>query len=245
MHSATAIVPDWPAPANVRAACTTRSGGVSEGPYRSMNLSARVGDRDDHVAENRRRLVEHLALPREPGWLRQCHGTRVVDAPEAGGVGAEADACVSREPLHVCTVLTADCLPVLFCNESGTVVAASHAGWRGLAAGVLEATVSELGVPPRSLMAWLGPAIGPRAFEVGPEVRQAFLREQAESEAAFSRRGERWLADLYSLARLRLSRVGLGSVHGGGFCTHDDDTRFFSYRRERQCGRMASLIWLS
>ena len=245
MRSATAIVPNWPAPASVRAACTTRTGGVSEGPYNSLNLSTRVGDRDDHVGENRRRLVEHLALPGEPGWLRQCHGTRVADAPEPGGAESEADACVSREPLRICAVLAADCLPVLFCNEAGTVVAAAHAGWRGLVAGVLEATVGALSVPPDSLMAWLGPAIGPGAFEVGPEVRQAFLREQPESEVAFSRRGERWLADLYSLARLRLSRVGLGSVHGGGFCTHDDDTRFFSYRRDRQCGRMASLIWLS
>jgi len=243
--STSVILPDWPAPANVRAACTTREGGVSEGPYASMNLSARVGDRDEHVVENRRRLAGLLNLPDEPGWLRQCHGTRVVDAPAPGTVVPEADASVGRGRGRVCAVLTADCLPVLFCDDAGSAVAAAHAGWRGLAAGVLESTVSALRVAPASLMAWLGPAIGPAAFEVGAEVREVFLEEQAESEPAFSRQGERWLADLYALARLRLSRAGLKNVYGGGYCTFDDDTRFFSYRRENQSGRMASLIWLS
>lgn len=245
MSSGHLILPGWPAPANVRAACTTREGGVSEGAYASLNLSGRVGDREDHVVENRHRLVEFLSLPGEPGWLRQRHGTSVVEAPVPGRAVPEADACLSAVRLRICAVLTADCLPVLFCNDSGTAVAAAHAGWRGLSAGVLEATVSALGVAPASLLAWLGPAIGPAAFEVGPEVREVFLREQAESEDAFSKYGQRWLADLYALARLRLRRAGLTNIHGGGHCTYGDEARFFSYRRDKQCGRMASLIWLS
>lgn len=239
------IVPDWPAPVNVRAACTSRAGGVSVGPYAGLNLALHVGDSEEHVRQNRLRLGELLGLPGEPGWLRQNHGTRVVDAPAAGSAAPEADASVSRQTRRICAVLTADCLPVLFCDGAGSVVAAAHAGWRGLSAGVLEATVSALAVPPASLMAWLGPAIGPRAFEVGSEVREVFLCDHPESGQAFVTHGKRWLADLYLLARLRLLRIGLTNIHGGGYCTYHDSARFFSYRRDKQCGRMASLIWLN
>jgi len=237
------ISPDWPAPANVRAAVTTRSGGVSVGPYASLNLGDHVGDEPVAVAENRARLVHALALPAEPGWLKQVHGTCVLDAALADG--READAGFATGPGVVCAVLTADCLPVLFCDRHGTHVAAAHAGWRGLAAGMLERTVEALGVPPGDVLAWLGPAIGPEAFEVGEEVRAEFLRHDARAAEAFRPSPEgRWLADLYALARLRLQRQGVTAIHGGGLCTFRDAARFYSYRRDGVTGRMASLVWL-
>lgn len=236
------IVPDWPAPAGVRALVTTRTGGASAGPYASMNLAAHVGDDPAAVAENRRRLRAHV--PAEPLWLAQVHGSCVVRAEEAAA-GIEADAAFTRQKGWACVVLTADCLPVLLCNDAGTVVCAAHAGWRGLAGGVLEAAVKAMGVPPSHLMAWLGPAIGPQAFEVGEEVRRVFLAHAADAAAAFAPKANgRWLADLYRLAGQRLNGVGIARVFGGGFCTYREPVRFYSFRREKTTGRMASLIWM-
>jgi YfiH family protein len=234
------LVPDWPAPANVRACVTTRSGGVSLPPFETFNLGDHVGDAPQAVAENRHRLCEALGC--DVAWLSQVHSCDVVDAAVSGRV---ADACWTDVRRRACAVLTADCLPVLFCDRSGERVAAAHAGWRGLAGGVLENTLAALQVPPEEVLVWLGPAIGPHAFEVGPEVRQAFLEGHAEAAVAFvpSVNGGRFMADLYALARLRLAASGVRSVHGGGFCTYSDP-RFYSYRRNARTGRFASLVWL-
>lgn len=237
------IHPAWPAPSTVRACTTTRIGGVSEGPWAGLNLGDHVGDDSDAVAENRARLSAQLGLPERPRWLDQVHGTRVC--LPSGNNALSADACFEDRPGHVCAVLTADCLPVLFCNQSGTGIAAAHAGWRGLLAGVLEQTAAAFEDPPDRLMAWLGPAIGPAAFEVGDEVRAGFLAEDPAGGVHFRDHGPgHWLADLYGLARDRLTRAGIGSVSGGGLCTFSDPVRFFSYRRDGISGRMASLIWL-
>lgn len=236
------IVPDWPAPASVRALVTTRTGGVSAGAYASLNLATHVGDDPAAVEENRRRLRTHL--PAEPLWLSQVHGNAVARVGEAVA-GVEADAAVARRKGAVCAVLTADCLPVLLCNDVGTVVAAAHAGWRGLAGGVIEAAVRATNEPPARLLAWLGPAIGPQAFEVGAEVRAAFLAHSPDAAAAFAaKENGKWLADLYGLATQRLNALGVERVFGGGFCTFNEAERFYSYRREGNTGRMASLIWL-
>lgn len=237
------IIPDWPAPLGVHALTTTRAGGVSHPPYDSLNLGDHVGDAPESVAENRRRLVEMLALSAEPRWLKQVHGTCSVDAA-VSTVGCEADAIYSEKSGVVCAVLTADCLPLLLCDRSGSRIAAVHAGWRGLMAGVIEQTVSSLG-PAGELMAWLGPAIGPRAFEVGGEVREAFIAKDAAADVAFSpSEGGRYMADIYALARLRLHRVGVNAIYGGEHCTYSEPERFYSYRRDGVTGRMASLIWL-
>ncbi len=235
--------PDWPAPANVRAAITTRHGGVSVGPYASLNLATHVGDEPAAVAENRARLRSELALPSEPAWLNQVHGTAVADAADGGE--CDADASVATRPGTVCAVLTADCLPLLLCDRAGSRVAAVHAGWRGLLGGVIESALAQLGGDADQLMVWLGPAIGADAFEVGDEVRSAFIAVDDAAATAFrpSPAG-RWLADLYALARLRLNRCGVATVHGGGLCTFHDARRFYSYRRDGVTGRMASLIWL-
>lgn len=236
------IVPDWPAPAQVRALITTRNGGVSHGRYRSLNLGTHVGDDPQHVMENRRRLRD--SLPAEPKWISQVHGVHVVDAQQLVQQ-IEADAAYARSPETVCAIMMADCLPVLFADRDGGAVAVAHAGWRGLAAGVIENTVHAIGLPPARLLAWLGPAIGPAAFEVGPEVRDAFINADAAAEVAFTpHRTGKWLADLYNLARLRLRRAGVTDVHGGGLCTWSDSQRFFSHRRDQVTGRMAALIWL-
>ena len=241
------ILPDWPAPAAVRAVATTRAGGVSLPPYDTLNLGSHVGDAPDAVAENRRRLRELADLPAEPVWLAQVHGTAVVDSA-AAAIGTTADACYSRTPGVVCAIQTADCLPVLFCDAAGTVVAAAHAGWRGLAAGVLEATVAAMqaqGAQPDRILAWLGPAIGPAAFEVGAEVRAAFLAHDPDAAPAFvPQAGDKWRADIFRLARQRLEGCGVGRIYGGGVCTVSDPARFFSHRRDRVSGRQASLIWL-
>ena len=236
------LLPDWPAPPGVRAAMTLRTGGASGGPYASLNVGDHVGDEPTAVAENRWRLREALSLPAEPLWLEQVHGTNVARfGPSAK---PRADAAVALEPGQVCAVMVADCLPVLLADLTGTCVAAAHAGWRGLAAGVLEATVAALPADPSELVAWLGPAIGPEAFEVGPEVRQAFLAVDAAAEVAFRPgTGDRWLADVYALARQRLAGAGVTNVHGGGLCTVSDPARFFSYRRDGVTGRMAAVIW--
>lgn len=239
------ILPDWPVAPGVRAAFTLRSRGVSRPPFDTFNVAAHVGDEPGAVAENRARLRSRLGLPAEPAWLEQVHGQRVVDldsgTPESPG---PADAAVSRTPGRVCVIQVADCMPVLFAAADGSVVGAAHAGWRGLAGGVLEATVRAMRAPPAQLLAWLGPAIGQAHFEVGEEVRAAFLAADPGAAAAFASnpRG-RWQCDLYALARRRLAALGVSSVHGGGWCTYADDRRFFSYRRDGRCGRMAALIW--
>jgi polyphenol oxidase len=236
------IFPDWPAPGSIGAASTTRQGGVSAGPYGSLNLAAHVGDDPGKVTANRALLATTLDLPGEPLWLDQVHDTIVVDAAH-GAAGMQADAAVSFKSGAICAVMTADCLPVLFCHERGDRVGAAHAGWRGLSTGVLEAAVRALGGGV-GLMAWLGPAIGPGAFQVGGEVRAAFLDRDPGATIAFQPDGERWLADLYALARRRLAMCGVTTVSGGGWCTFSEPERFFSYRRENPTGRMASLIWI-
>jgi uncharacterized protein, YfiH family len=236
------ILPDWPAPAKVRALSTTRAGGVSAGPYASLNLGDHVGDDPAAVAENRARVRNRL--PAEPLWLKQVHLADVADADSASGV-PEADASVARQPGKACAVLTADCLPLLLCDRAGAVVAAAHAGWRGLAGGVIEAAVEAMKVSPGEVLAWLGPAIGPAAFEVGGEVRDAFLAFDPAAAAAFvARENGKWLADIFHLARLRLGKIGVTAVYGGGVCTYSDAERFYSYRRDGATGRMASLIWI-
>ncbi len=241
----TLIRPDWPAPATVGAVSTTRLGGVSDGRYATLNLGFGGGDEPDRVRENRRRLCRVLDLHEPPAWLSQVHGDRVVDAASVAG-SVEADASLCRSSGKACVVQTADCLPVLLCDQAGTVVAAAHAGWRGLARGVLAATIKAMTKSPHRLMAWLGPAIGPQAFEVGPEVRQAFLQRDRTSAACFQPgRDDRWWADIYALARLQLARLGVTAVYGGGRCTVTEPQTFHSYRRDgKASGRLASLIWL-
>ncbi len=239
------IVPDWPAPLTVRAVTTTRNGGVSHGPWQSMNPADHVGDDPAAVAANRQRLVAMLDLPAAPVWLRQVHGTRIVEAACAGP-DTQADGSWSRQPDVICTVLTADCLPVLLCDRHGRCIAAVHAGWRGLAAGVIEAAVAALRPVSSELLAWLGPAIGPLAFAVGEEVRSAFLAHDPQAETAFATGSDGQLrADLYALARQRLASVGVVDTYGGQYCTHSEADRFFSYRRDGVTGRMATLIWLA
>jgi len=234
------LVPDWPAPANVHACVTTRAGGASTGPWQGLNLATHVGDDPAHVALNRAWL--RAQLPAEPLWLEQVHGSDCVVA-ENSQAGCTADASISCEPWQICAVLTADCLPVLFCTQDGQCVGAAHAGWRGLLNGVLENAVNAMQAPPDRIMAWFGPAIGPQAFEVGDEVRAAFLAHDAASADAFTAHGQKWLADIYALARLRLQNMGLLAIYGGGLCTVGDADRFYSYRRDGATGRMASLIW--
>ncbi len=277
------IVPDWPAPTNVRAVMTTRAGGVSAAPFDSLNPASHVGDDPASVAENRRILRE--TLPVEPLWLNQVHGPRVFElvlptpprpaseeeesaSPAGGGgwegengisrvvfgtgaISPEADASFTRQSGQVCAVLTADCLPVLFCDDAGTVVAAAHAGWRGLASGVLEETVRAMNVDPGRILVWLGAAIGLDSFEVGPEVRETFVAQHPMAGIAFrpalpgtlDETPRKWLADIYMLARVRLAAIGVERVYGGGECTFKDSRRFYSYRRDGRTGRMASLVW--
>lgn len=239
------IEPDWPVPAHVRVVSTLRAGGVSGGPYASLNLAAHVGDRPDAVATNRLLLREAARLPAEPLWLEQVHGIDVVRHDGAVTSPPRADGAVALAPARVLAVMTADCLPVVLVDREGTQVGVAHAGWRGLAAGVLQATVAALRVAAGDLHAWLGPAIGPGAFEVGPEVRESFLTSVRDSDTCFvaNERG-RYFADLYGLARRVLVGAGVTSVHGGGWCTHDDAGRFFSFRRDGATGRMATLAWL-
>lgn len=236
------LVPAWPAPVGVRALQTLRAGGCSVAPWDSFNLGDHVADNALHVATNRALLRRFL--PDEPLWLKQVHGTVVVDAGLVSG-SPEADAVVCRKPGKVCAVMTADCLPVLFCDRAGTVVGAAHAGWRGLLAGILEATLREMAVVPSEIIAWLGPAIGPLAFEVGDDVRSAFVAHDPVAGKAFHPQGgAKWLADIYLLARQRLGAVGVVDISGGDRCTASEETTFFSYRRDGVTGRMASLVWL-
>ena len=238
------IEADWPAPPGVRAVVTLRHGGVSRPPYDSLNLGDHVGDDPVAVAHNRAHLGELLGLGSPPVWLQQVHGTRVVDAARVAA-GTEADGSYATQAGAVCAVLTADCLPVFLCDRAATRVAVLHAGWRGLAAGVIEQGVGALGVAGGQLLAWLGPAIGPATFEGGAEVRDEFVRHDGQAAIAF-RHGVagKYLADIHALARLRLAALGVDAVYGGRFCTMSEGERFFSYRRDGRCGRMASLIWL-
>lgn len=242
------IVPDWPVPTSVRALITTRNGGVSAAPYNNMNLSTRTGDDPEAVRANRARL--RSMLPEEPFWLAQVHGARVVEAGHPEG-NRDADACVARRAGQVCAVLIADCLPVLLCDRAGTTVAAAHAGWRGLNAGVVENTVAAMHCDPGALLAYLGPAIGPEAFEVQGDVLEAFVAADPGARDCFrdkpvpSGTPRKWLANLYALARRRLARAGVGVVYGGGACTYSDPARFFSHRRAGRDGRQAAMIWLS
>ena len=236
------IIPEWPAPQCVRTLQTTRNGGLSTTPYSSLNLGDHVGDAPLTVERNR--MLLQPMLPSEPIWLKQVHGTTVVNANQTT-CWPQADACVSTHPSAVCVVMTADCLPILLCNEQGSVVAAAHAGWRGLCDGVIEQTVLSMDVPPHTLMAWLGPAIGALAFEVGDEVKSAFEAKQPEASAAFVPGASgKWFADLYLLARLRLKALGVQKIYGGDYCTYTDTNQFFSYRRDGVTGRMGSFIWI-
>jgi YfiH family protein len=239
------IIPDWNVPPQVHALVTTRVGGVSRGAHASLNLGLRCGDEVEAVLENRRRL--QAVLPAAPIWLRQAHGCGVLVASpaQACAVEQQADACIATRPGAVCAVLVADCLPVLLAEEGGAAVGVAHAGWRGLASGVLEAAVAAFPCAPSRLVAWLGPAIGPRVYEVGDEVRAVFVAHDATAASAFApTRPGHWLADLYALARRRLARCGVTRVAGGEFCTYSEPARFYSYRRDRVTGRMAALIWL-
>ena len=240
------LAPDWPAPASVRALSTMRGGGVSLPPYGSLNLGGHVGDEPAAVAQNRSRLRTAAKVPAEPAWLAQVHGVDVRDLDGNAPGPDRADAAVTREPGRVCAILTADCLPVLLAADSGDAVGAAHAGWRGLCAGVIEATVRSLGRAPKSLLAWLGPGIGPLHFEVGDEVREALVRADPGAEAAFepNARG-RFMADLPALARRRLEHLGVERIYGGGMCTFGDPGRYFSHRRDGRTGRQGTLIWLA
>lgn len=240
------IVPTWNAPANVRAVMTTRHGGVSVAPFASLNLGDHVGDDPYAVARNRLLVGDVLRLPSEPLWLKQVHGVEVCGM-DAATCYPSGDASVAFAKGQVCVVMTADCLPVLFCDKAGTRVAAAHAGWRGLQAGVLERTVAALQCPPEDIRVWLGAAIGAQAFEVGDEVRTAFMQTDPAAAVAFqpSSNAGKWLADIYLLARQRLNAVGVTAISGGEYCTYSDPERFFSYRRDGQTGRMAALIWLA
>ncbi|MFV8572631.1 peptidoglycan editing factor PgeF [Marinobacter sp. SBS5] len=241
--------PDWSAPSRVRAFSTTRLGGVSQPPWQSLNLGGHVGDNPESVTQNRRRLAKFIGIEAgHIGWLNQVHGTHVLELTlERLKECPDADASFTREKGVACAILTADCLPVILADRNGEVVGAAHAGWRSLCGGVLENLIRAMAVEPSELIAWFGPSIGPANFEVGPEVRAAFVEQQEESASAFSEQGARsghFIADIYELARLRLSRAGVSDIFGGGLCTVEDSERFYSYRRDGQTGRMATLVWL-
>jgi polyphenol oxidase len=238
------LTPEWPVPGSVRALSSLRGGGVSAAPYASLNLGSHVEDAAAAVRENRRLLRATAGLPSEPAWLEQVHGVGVRNLDTEAPVGP-ADASATRQTGRVCAILTADCLPVLLAAESGAQVAAAHAGWRGLAAGVIEATVGAFGGSGEALLAWLGPAIGPGHFEVGAEVRDELLRADPAAEGAFSPNARgRYMADLYALARSRLGRLGVRRIYGGGECTYAGADKYFSHRRDGLTGRQATLIWL-
>lgn len=235
------LVPDWPAPANIHAATTLRSGGFSKGCYDSFNLAAHVGDDPDLVQQNRERLCTVLQLPAEPHWLSQVHSNIAVEA-KPGIQSPKADASFTDQPSTVCAVLTADCLPVLVCSRDGQRIAAIHAGWRGLLAGVIANTLRMLKTS--DVLIWLGPAIGSLAFEVGAEVKDAFINKSAANSVAFQAKNtDKWLADIYQLAHIELASLGINNVYGGDFCTVTDQEKYYSYRRDGQTGRMATLIW--
>jgi YfiH family protein len=253
------ITPSWPAPANVKALQTTRIGGVSQAPYASLNLGTHV--KDDAIAVSKNRQLLSPYLPSEPVWVNQVHGVEVIDAAQSTCL-QDADASFTTQANVVCVAMTADCLPVLLCDKAGTVVAAVHSGWRGLCDGAIEAVINKLPVEKSEILAWLGPAIGPDAFEVGDEVRQQFIQHDKQAEQAFKphadhKINQKWLCNMYLIAQQRLQKLGVTQIYGGSdhglydknhsenFCTYTDETRFFSFRRDNVTGRMASLIWLT
>lgn len=242
------ILPDWPAPAQVRAVSSLRHGGCSEGIFQSFNLGDHVNDNPEHVLKNRQLFKQLADMPQEPLWLQQVHGIVVARPDLACSYSAapvKADAAYSCALQRVCVVMTADCLPLLLCDRAGKEVAAIHAGWRGLAAGVIEQTLRYFQAKPEDIMVWLGPAIGPQAFEVGSEVRAAFINAHPAADVAFKLQSSgKYLADLYLLARIRLVSQGITAIYGGNYCTYQQAEHFFSYRRDGQTGRMASAIWL-
>ena len=254
------IVPSWPAPANIAAAITTRNGGCSTSPWNSLNLAFHVGDNPESVKQNWQSVSEQLNLPSTPQLLNQVHGIEIVEVGGCKEISNEiipaADGCYTKSSHNVCAVMTADCLPILLCNTAGTEVAAVHAGWRGLAAGVVSNAVKQFFSPSTDLMAYLGPAISQQNFEVGPEVRQAFLSSSSHEHVQYKinacftlsdseGEADRWMADIYGLARIALYQVGVSQIYGGDFCSYADTEQFYSYRRDGQTGRMASLIWIS
>jgi len=239
------ICPQWPAPKQVKAYTSTRLGGVSESPFGSLNLGAHVGDDTQSVACNRKLFALQISMPNSLRWLNQVHGCHTVRLPSNTVGDIAADASFTQVKQQVCAVMTADCLPLLMCDEKGTQVAACHAGWRGLCDGVIESCIAQFKTT-EGLMVWLGPAIGARAFEVGGEVRCAFIDKDSSAEAAFkpSINEGKWFADIYLLAKQRLARLGIDQIYGGDFCTYEDEEHFFSYRRDQQTGRLASVIWI-
>lgn len=238
------IIPDWPAPDNICAVSSTRSGGVSQAPFDSFNLGDHVGDDAALVTQNRALLRQLAQAEAEPLWLNQMHGSHVINSQDWQS-NSEADAIVSRDKNHVCTIMTADCLPILLCNQQGDTVAAIHAGWRSLAAGIIEKTIAKFTGKPHDIIAWLGPAIGADKFEVGVDVYNAFCQHSSQATQAFKATdGSHYLADIYQLARQQLVAQGVTAIYGGDFCTFSDGQRFFSYRRDGQTGRMATLIWM-
>ncbi|MGF1727884.1 peptidoglycan editing factor PgeF [Photobacterium nomapromontoriensis] len=239
------IIPNWPAPSRVRAVTTTRLGGHSVVPYQGLNLGMHVGDNQTVVQANRDDLQQALSLVTAPAWLNQIHSTTVIALDKPLLSVPDADGSYTCQPGLACTVMTADCLPVILCDRAGTQVAAVHAGWRGLANGIIEAALALFSVPASDILAWLGPAIGPSAFEVGSDVRDQFIAYQPEAQRAFQAYGDKWLADLYRLATQRLNASGVDQVFGGEYCTYNEPERFFSYRRDGVTGRQATLIWLT
>jgi len=239
------IIPEWPAPAHIKAFTSTRSSGLSESPYDSLNLGDHVGDEDWKVKQNRDLLTQTARLPEPPRWLSQTHGCMVVDSSQ-WIIGEQADGIVSNTLNHVCPILTADCLPILLCNQQGNQVAAVHAGWRGLANGIIEQALSTFSCHQSDILVWLGPAIGPEQFEVGQDVVDAFAQHDVLSQQAFRKTDDtHYLADIYHLARQRLNALGVFAIYGGDFCTVTQPDRFFSYRRDGITGRMASVIWIA
>ncbi|MDT8371670.1 MAG: peptidoglycan editing factor PgeF [Gammaproteobacteria bacterium] len=238
------IIPDWPAPKAIKALSTTRLGGVSSVPYDSLNLATHVGDNPSTVSTNRHILTEQAHLPEPPRWLNQTHGTAVINSRD-WQLDCDADACYSLDFNHVCTVMTADCLPVLICDKQAGFIAAAHAGWRGLADGIIEKIIAHYQAAPSDLMVWLGPAISPNHFEVGTDMYDIFTTQSAIAKNAFVQTDStHYLADIYHLARLRIQQMGVNAIYGGDSCTVSDAARFFSYRRDGVCGRMASMIWI-
>jgi YfiH family protein len=239
------IMPDWPAPGSIKAVSTTRHGGFSLPPYDNFNIASHVGDQSHLVIKNRDYLTKLAQLPESPRWLNQVHNTQVINSLD-WQLNINADAIVSRQNNHVCTVMTADCLPMLLCNKQGDTVAAIHAGWRGLVAGIIEKTVTAFSGDPQDILVWLGPAIGPNQFEVGSDVYQSFTDHSAQATKAFRQTDDNhYLADIYLLARQRLTAIGINAIFGGNLCTVSDNQQFFSYRRDNVTGRMASMIWFS
>lgn len=243
METTEYITPDWPAPPSIKALTTTRHGGMSHSPFHTFNLADHVGDEPDRVATNRHLLHKKFSLPTQPIWLNQTHSTHIIDAATVTGIPT-ADASYSNKPNVVCAVLSGDCLPLLICDKAATVVSAIHAGWKGLANGVIENTINTLPVKPSDLLVWLGPAIGDQVYEVGWNVVSAFTQhDPAAIDVFVPLDSTHWLANLYALARMRLSRLGVTQIYGGNHCTYTEKNLFYSFRREGITGRMATLIW--